>query len=130
MTWRIRDRSTQVASNKMGFGTETQLKFICEQIASVTRTVNKFFFERMTTFSKRIAQVVRTGDNFFWTVTRSRSKGYQIRLKTANGKELFHVRGHAKGLTKYYVLKCPLIHRFSGSLTFLVFYIFTNKLSW
>ena len=55
----------------------------------------------MTTFSKQIAQVVRTDDNFFLTDTRSRSKGYQIRLKTANRKELFHVRGHAKELTKY-----------------------------
>ena len=39
------------------------------------------------------------------------------------------MRGHAKGLTKY-VRLCPLIHRFSSSLTFVVFYIFANKLSW
>ena len=87
---------------------ETRLKFIFEQIASVARTVDKFFFERIArafrtdnTFFKRISQVVRTDDNFFWTDTPSRSNGYQIRSKTANRKERFRVRGHAKGLTKY-----------------------------
>ena len=51
VTWRITDHLTQVASNKMGFGTETRLNFIFEQIASVTRTANKFFFERDDNFS-------------------------------------------------------------------------------
>ena len=75
VTWRITDHLTQVASNKMGFGTETLLKFIFEQIASVARTVNKFFFERMTTFFKRIAQAIRADDNFFQMDTPSRSNG-------------------------------------------------------
>ena len=108
---------------------ETRLKFIFEQIASVARTVDKFFFERIAwavrtdnNFFQRIslavrtdenffqtdspwgiAQAVRTDNNFFWTDTPSRSNGYQIRSKTANRnrKERFRVRGHAKGLTKY-----------------------------
>ena len=151
MTWRITHRSTRVASDEMVLGWETRLKFTFEQIASVARTVDKFFseriaravrtdnnffkrisqavrtddnffqtdgpnrsngwqlfsngwpesFERMTTFFKQIAQVVRTDDNFFWTDTRSRSNGYKIRSKTANRRERFRVRGHAKGLTKY-----------------------------
>ena len=75
MTWRITDRLAQVASHKMGFGTETRLKFIFEQIASVALRVNKFFFERMTTFFKRTAQAVRADDNFFQTDTPSRSNG-------------------------------------------------------
>ena len=48
----------------MVFGMETRLKFIFEQIASVARTVDKFFLERMTIFFKRIAQAVRTDDNY------------------------------------------------------------------
>ena len=75
VTWRITDHLTQVASNKMGFGTETRLNFIFEQIASVARTVNKFFFERMTTFFKRIAQAVRVDNNYFQTDTPSHSNG-------------------------------------------------------
>ena len=68
----------------------------------------------MTTFLKRIVQVVRTDDKVFQTDSPSRSNeffferipravqtGYRIRSKTANRKERFRVRGHAKGLTKY-----------------------------
>ena len=55
----------------------------------------------MTIFPEQIAQVVRTDDIFVLTDTPSRSNGYQIRSKTANRKERFRVRGHAKGLTKY-----------------------------
>ena len=61
---------------------ETRLKFIFEQIASVARTVDKFFFERIAravrtdnTFFKRISQAVRTDDNFFQTDSPSRSNG-------------------------------------------------------
>ena len=55
----------------------------------------------MTIFFKRIAQAVQTDDNFFWMDTLSHSNGYQIPSKTANRKESFHMRGHAKELTKY-----------------------------
>ena len=61
---------------------ETQLKFIFEQIASVARTVDKFFFERIAqavrtdnNFFKRISQAVGTDDNFFQTDILSRSNG-------------------------------------------------------
>ena len=101
---------------------ETQLKFVFEQIASVAQTVDKFFFERiarairtmtifsnrypkpfewMTIFPKQTAQAIRTDDNFSQTDTLSHSNRYQIHSKTANRKECFHMRGHAKGLTKY-----------------------------
>ena len=55
----------------------------------------------MTIFPEQIAKAARTDDNCFWTDTPSRSNGYQIRSKTANRKERFRERGHAKGLTKY-----------------------------
>ena len=65
---------------------------------------------------ERIAQAVQMDDNFFRTDSPSHSNGWQFFdeqipravqtdtksvQKTANRKEHFHVRGHAKGLTKY-----------------------------
>ena len=61
---------------------ETRLKFIFEQIASVSRMVHSFFFER-------IAQAVRTDNNFFQTDSPSHSNEYQIHSNSypfENGK--------------------------------------------
>ena len=62
VTLRITDRSTRVASDEMVLGWKL-LKFIFEQMASVARTVDKFFFER-------IAQAVRTDNIFFKRISQ------------------------------------------------------------
>ena len=98
MTWRITHRSTRVGSDEEVLGWKLSYNLFFEQIASVARTVNKFFFERivrairtdnniifsngypkpferMTTFFKRTAQAIRTDDNFFQMDSPSRSNG-------------------------------------------------------
>ena len=95
-------------------------------VASVAQTVDNFFFEWITqtirtdnNFFKRIAQAIRMDDIFFEQIARKavqmddkfffteffspemfKLNGYQIHSYTANCKERFCVRGHAKGLTK------------------------------
>ena len=90
----------------------------------------------MTIFFKRIAQTVRTDDNFFRTDSQSRSNGWQLFLngypkpfkripnpfENGTPQGTFSRERSRRGTDKI-CSRRPLIHRFSSSLTFVVFYI-------
>ena len=101
----------------------TVANFFFERISRAAWVDDNFFQTDSPSRSNRshfpfewIAQAVQTDDNLFWTDSPSHSNGWQFFdeqipravqtdtksvQKTANRKEHFHVRGHAKGLTKY-----------------------------
>ena len=86
-----------------GFGMETQLKFIFEQIGSVPPTVDNFFFEWIAlairtdnNFLKRISQAIQGDDNFS-NIQPKPSKQMTIffgtdRTSCSNGRQFFSNR--------------------------------------